>query len=196
MNPVTRKYMTLLGRITVNDRGNTGIVWHAGNKPHPDATHFIGNTAGNQVQFELDTSNPNINATEVSNAMLLHVRNQCRVRLVRYVMYKSWVSYKCTGYNNMNCGIAGKPTPGSGKDTILDVTSTGFVSTLGVPADMGDITPLFSAGSDISLQTFTDYYEKLYNRYIATYRNSGSLLSDTVCHTNCHDQCHGSRGRR
>lgn len=172
MNSVTRKYMQLLSRIQVNDRGNLGISWHAGNKPHASATHFIGNWAGNQEVLNIDTSNPNINASQVAAAMLLHIRYQSRVRLVRYIMYLT------------------------GAGAIVDTTAVGFVNILGDPAAMGDISAPFGAGSDISLQTFTDYYEKLYSRYVATYRNAPTLLTDTICHSSCHSSCYGSRSRR
>lgn len=172
MNSVTRKYMQLLGRIQVNDRGNFGISWHAGSLPHASATHFIGNWAGNQEGLNIDTSNPNINADQVAAAMLLHIRYQCRVRLVRYIMYLT------------------------GSGAIVDSTAVGFVNILGDPNAMGDISAPFGAGSDISLQTFTDYYEKLYSRYVATYRNVPTILTDTICHSNCHSSCYGSRSRR
>lgn len=172
MNSVTRQYMKLLGRIQVNDRGNMGISWHAGNLPHASATHFYGNAAGNTVQLVLDTSNPNIDATQVSNAMVEHITNQSRVRLVRYIMYLS------------------------GSGAIYDGTAVGVTNINGVPGDMGDISPIFSGNQDISLQSFTDYYEKLYSRYTATYRNTATLLTDTICHSSCHTSCHYARGRR
>ncbi len=181
MNSVTRKYMQLLSRIQVNDRGNlVNITWHAGNLPHADATHFIGNWAGNQEVLNIDTSNPNINADQVAAAMLLHIRYQCRVRLVQYIMY---LSTKDSIQYSTNL-------------VIVNSTAVGFVNVLGDPNEMGDISAPFGAGSDISLQTFTDYYEKLYSRYIATYRNKPTLLTDTICHSSCHDSCYGSRSRR
>lgn len=172
MNSVTRKYMQLLGRITINDRGNLGIVWHAGNKPHDSATHFIGNASGNAEQLVLDTSNPNISASEVSTAMLNHVLQQCRVRLVHYIMYLS------------------------GSGAIVDSTQMAMTGLVGVPSEMGDVSPTFASGTDISLEEFTNYYEKLYQRYVARYRNTATQLTDTICHSSCHSSCHMARGRR
>lgn len=172
MNPVTRKYMQLLSRIQINDRSNEGIVWHAGNKPHAQATHFIGNASGNTAELNLNTASANITAAQVAEAMKEHIRMQARVRRIRYIM-------------NLTGGA-----------TQVDQTQVGMVSTKGVDSEMGDIAPLFGPGDDISLQTFTDYYEKLRLRYVARYRNTTTTLTDTICHSNCHSSCYAARNRR
>lgn len=172
MNPVTRKYMQLLGRIQINDRGNAGIVWSAAAPPSPHATGFIGNVNGNPTALALNTANANLTATEVSNAMLAHILTQGKVRRIRYILY-----------------LTGGPVQ-------IDSTQVGYVNMPGVVGEMGDVSPLFTGGADVSLQTFTDYYEKLYARYVARYRNTSTTMTNTICHSSCHSSCYGSRSRR
>lgn len=172
MNPITRAYMQQLGRVKINDRGNAGLVWHAGNKPYWGTGHFIGSATGNQVQLDLSATGPDLNAKQVTDAMLAHVIQQCRIRLVRYILY-----------------LSGGPVQ-------IDRTNVGFVNMPGVVSEMGDVSPIFAAGSDVSLQSFNDHYEKLYQRYVARYRNTVTIRTDTICHSSCHSSCYGSRSRR
>lgn len=178
MNEITLKYMQKLSKITINDRGNFGIVYHGGNVPAgipADQHQLTGDANGNTVLMQI-TQDPNTTANQVIAAMQEHIRQQARVRNMRY-----------------RHQITGNASPAGVK---LDVTGISMTSILGVLSDMGDIAAPFKQGDDISLDTFTDYYDKLYQRYVATYRGAAQLVDYVVCHGSCHSSCHYARGRR
>lgn len=176
MNEITVKYMKKLGNIMVNSRGNQDIYWHAGRLPPgiPNSI-FVGNANGNTVQLNIAES-PNITAAQVIAAMKAHIVQQCRVRVVR-----------------CRHEITGNAAPAGVK---FDDTRVGMTNRTATIGELGDTNAPFGANDDISLDSFTDYYDKLYKRYVAVFRTAPLYINHVVCHGSCHSNCHYARGRR